>query len=79
MLEGLKPPRNKKYVCKVATSIEKLDTADGEVLAAAINDEKTWPAHTLATELGKRGLPLSDMTILRHRKKSCVCYRQEIG
>lgn len=78
MLEGMKPTKRKSYVCKVATIIEELETVDSEILAAAINDEKTWPAHALATELRKRKLSLSDMTILRHRKQTCVCYR-EIG
>jgi|TARA_R110000744_G_scaffold129860_1_gene237369 hypothetical protein len=78
MLEGMKPTKRKSYVCKVATSIEELDATDGKILAAAISDDKTWPAATLATELRKRKLSLSDMTILRHRKQTCVCYR-EIG
>ena len=78
MLEGMKPAKRKSHVCKVATSIEELSITDGEILAAAIIDNETWPAATLATELRKRGLSLSDMTILRHRKKTCACYR-EIG
>lgn len=79
MLEGLKPAKSKGHVCKVATTIEELDATDSEILAAAISDANTWPANTLASELRKRGLSISDMTILRHRKKTCVCYRQEIG
>lgn len=76
MLEGLKPAKSKGHVCKVATTLEELDATDSEILAAAISDNETWPASTLATELRKRGLSLSDMTILRHRKKTCACYRR---
>lgn len=79
MLEGMKPAKSKRDVCKVATTIEELDATDSEILVAAISDANTWPAATLASELRKRGLSISDMTILRHRKKTCVCYRQEIG
>ena len=78
MLEGMKPTKKKSYVCKVSTIIEELDSTDAEILSAAIGDDKTWPAAMLATELRKRKLSISDMTILRHRKQTCVCYR-EIG
>jgi hypothetical protein len=76
MLDGMKPAKSKGHVCKVATTLEELDATDSEILAAAISDNETWPASTLATELRKRGLSISDMTILRHRKKTCACYRQ---
>tara|TARA_R110000822_G_scaffold74506_6_gene179006 strand:+ start:274 stop:510 length:237 start_codon:yes stop_codon:yes gene_type:complete len=78
MLEGLKPTKSKVHVCKVATNLQELDAADSQILAEAISDTKTWPAQTLATELRKRGLVISDGTITRHRKKTCACYR-EIG
>ena len=78
MLEGMKPSKRKRHVCKIATSIEELGVIDGEILAAAIADTVKWPANTLATELRKRGVSLSDMTIMRHRKKTCACFR-EIG
>jgi hypothetical protein len=78
MLEGIKPAKRADHVCKVATTIKQLGTPDSEILAAAITDASKWPANTLATELRRRGLPLSDMTILRHRKRTCACYR-EIG
>tara|TARA_R110000803_G_C11931149_1_gene315464 strand:+ start:209 stop:445 length:237 start_codon:yes stop_codon:yes gene_type:complete len=78
MLEGMKPSKRKSHVCKIATSIEELGVIDGEILAAAIADTVKWPANTLATELRKRGVSLSDMTIMRHRKKTCACFR-EIG
>lgn len=78
MLEGMKPAKSKGHVCKVATTVEELGATDSEILAAAVSDNETWPAATLATELRKRGLSISDMTILRHRKKTCACYR-EIG
>jgi hypothetical protein len=76
MLEGIKPPRRVDDVCKVATIIKQLGAPDNEILAAAIMDVSKWPANTLATELRKRGVSLSDMTILRHRKKTCACFRQ---
>jgi hypothetical protein len=78
MLEGINPPRRVDDVCKVATTIKQLGAPDNEILAAAIMDASKWPANTLATELRKRKLSISDMTILRHRKQTCACYR-EIG
>jgi hypothetical protein len=76
MLEGMKPGKRKSHVCKIATTVEELNITDGQILAEAIIDSTRWPANTLATELRKRGVSLSDMTILRHRKKTCACFRQ---
>ena len=78
MLEGMKPAKSNVYRCKVATNLKELDTADSEILANALTDDQTWPAQTLATELRKRGVVISDLTIGRHRKQICACYR-EIG
>jgi hypothetical protein len=78
MLEGMKPAKSNVYRCKVATNLQELEAADSEILADAISDDKTWPAQTLATELRKRGVVISDLTIGRHRKRVCACYR-EVG
>lgn len=59
--------------CKVVKIWETLDDSDKEIYAEAINDWKTWPASTLARELRKRGLVISDNVILRHRDEMCAC------
>ncbi len=78
MLDGMTPPKSKIHRCKIATTIEELETSDSEIFAAAIIDARRWPAQTLATELRIRGLIISDGSIHKHRKKSCACYR-EVG
>jgi hypothetical protein len=78
MLEGITPPRSGVHRCKVDTYLAELDETDSEILGAAINDNKKWPAQTLAMELRKRGLVMSDASITRHRRKTCACYR-EVG
>jgi hypothetical protein len=78
MLDGLTPPKSNVHRCKIATSLQDLDASDSEILADAVNNIRKWPAQTLATELRKKGLVISDGSITRHRKKTCACYR-EIG
>ena len=78
MLEGMKPAKSNVYRCKVNTYLMELDATDRDILDSAVDDYKTWPAQTLATALRKRGVVISDLTIGRHRKKVCACYR-EIG
>jgi hypothetical protein len=78
MLEGLEPAKSNVYRCKVNTYLLELDATDRDILDSAVDDDKTWPAQTLATALRKRGVIISDLTIGRHRKQVCACYR-EIG
>jgi hypothetical protein len=71
MLEDLKPPR-KISSCAVRTLRGKLDKKDQEILDGAIADPE-FNSGALARELSSRGLRISDVSILRHRKKECSC------
>lgn len=75
MLEGLKPPHERLYPCRVAQAILALDDKDQKILTEAIADLQTWPAKTLSNALKERGLLLADTTITKHRKKLCACGR----
>lgn len=75
MLEGLKPPHERLYPCKIAQVLLTLAQDDQEILAQAISDSQTWPAKTLSNALKERGLLLADTTITKHRKKLCACGR----
>lgn len=76
MLEGLKPPLNKVYYCRVSQLMAELDEADQEILNQAIADYQSWPAKTLQNALKERGLTLADTTITKHRKKLCACVKE---
>ena len=78
MLEGMKPAKSNVFRCKIDTSLKELEQTDSKILADAVDDYKTWPAQTLSIALRKRGVIISDLTIGRHRKRVCACYR-EIG
>jgi hypothetical protein len=71
MLEGLKPPV-KIPTCAVRTLRDKLDSKDQEILDGALSNPE-FNAGALARELSSRGLRISDVSILRHRKKECSC------
>jgi hypothetical protein len=73
MLEGLKPPQNKIYSCRVAQLLITLSTGDQEILGQALADSMTWPAKTLSNALKERGLALADTTITKHRRNLCAC------
>lgn len=71
MLENLTPPK-KILTCAVRTTLGKLDKKDQEIFVAALANEE-WKSLTLAKELTKRGLLISDGAISRHRKGICSC------
>ena len=73
MLEGLSPKPNYRY-CKIADVLGKLDKKDQEILNNALSDP-SWSSKGLARELTKRGIPVSDTPILKHRRKECACVR----
>jgi len=77
MLEGLKPPPNKAYYCRVSQVLAELDQADQEILDQAIADYRSWPAKTLQNALKERGLTLADTTITKHRKQLCACAKDD--
>ena len=77
MLEGLKPPPNKAYYCRVSQVLSELDQADQEILDQAIADYRSWPAKTLQNALKERGLVLADTTITKHRKQLCACAKDD--
>jgi hypothetical protein len=77
MLEGLKPPPNKAYYCRVSQVLSELEQADQEILDQAIADYRSWPAKTLQNALKERGLTLADTTITKHRKQLCACAKDD--
>lgn len=77
MLEGLKPPPNKAYYCRVSQVLAELDQADQEILDQAIADYRSWPAKTLQKALRERGLTLADTTITKHRNQLCACAKDD--
>jgi len=76
MLEGLKPPPNRTYFCRVAQVLAELDQADKDILNQALSDTQSWPAKTLSNALRERNLSLADTTITRHRQQICQCRRE---
>lgn len=76
MLEGLKPPPNRSYFCRVAQVLEELNQTDKDILTEALSDIQSWPAKTLSNALKERNLSLADTTITRHRQLICQCRRE---
>lgn len=74
MLEGLEPPKP-KFTCKIELLLTDLEKKDAEILQAAIDDVRKWPAKSLQKALKERGLSLADTVISRHRAKICRCYK----
>jgi hypothetical protein len=75
MLEDLQPPRNGTLNCKVADMVNSLEPADKEILQAAVLNTQLWGSNTLSNALKIRGLSIAGVTITRHRKRLCTCYR----
>jgi hypothetical protein len=71
MLEDLKPPL-RIGSCAVRTIRNKLEKKDQEILDEALANSD-FNSGALARELSSRGLRISDVSILRHRKKECSC------
>ena len=71
MLEDLKPPQRISS-CAVRTIRNKLEMKDQEILDVALAN-KEFNSGALARELSSRGLRISDVSILRPRKKECSC------
>lgn len=71
MLEGLQPPK-KIGSCKVRKLLESLEGKDREILSKALENPE-WPHITLARELNKRGLTISEHPMRRHRIGECSC------
>jgi hypothetical protein len=74
MLEDLRPPV-KKHSCKVQTVASGLSPKDAEILIKAVLDP-IWGFKTLSNELAQRGLVLTDLSIARHRRQQCACFRK---
>jgi hypothetical protein len=75
MLEGLEPPKNRTYYCKVELLRDELEPSDYLILLSAIADTEKWPAKTLQKALAQRKVKLSDTTIGKHRQQVCACFR----
>jgi len=74
MLEDLSIPVKQVFSCKVKVVKDSLDKADADILEKAINNPE-WPLTTLARELQKRNINVSDNTLRRHRMKACSCWK----
>jgi hypothetical protein len=74
MLEGLQPPK-KTPPCKVRSVLESLDVKDKEILKQALTNAE-WPHATLAYELNKRGIKISEQPVRTHRTGRCSCVRE---
>jgi hypothetical protein len=75
MLEGLERPQSKAVYCKIEMTLSELEPGDKDILAVALADTQNWPANTLSTQLRLKGLSLADVTITKHRRRACACYR----
>ncbi len=71
MLEGLTPPK-KIPACKVRAVMTALDDKDKQSLQAAL-DNAEWGHQSLAIELNKRGIFISEHPIRKHRIGRCSC------
>jgi len=56
-------------------TLSELEPGDKDILAVALADTQNWPASTLSTQLRLKGLSLADVTITKHRRRACACYR----
>jgi len=74
MLEGMTPPKP-DWPCAVRTVLGGLTDKDQQILNSCLDDVKEWPSSTLAKELRRRGIVLSDNAIKRHRVQGCSCKR----
>jgi len=52
--------------------LESLEAKDRQILEAALTNDD-WPTFTLATELRKRGMTISEHPIRKHRAGGCSC------
>lgn len=64
--------RPRLYPCKIREIAATLEPADRKKFLEAV-EGNVWKIEALATELTKRGLPVSKPTILKHREKACSC------
>lgn len=73
MLEGLEPPVNATYTCKVKTILDDLAIDDRSILEAALADLDKWGHKPLSKALRSRGIEVSDTTLAKHRTGDCRC------
>jgi hypothetical protein len=73
LLDELKTPPAKVYVCAVRKLAGTLDKGDAVTLLAAV-DNPDWPMKTLSTALRQKGISLGQSPIRLHRLKTCSCY-----
>ncbi len=73
LFDNMTPPA-KARSCKVATVAAELSESDGKKLLQMVMDE-AWAIKTLARELNKRGVLVSETPISNHRNKACKCWK----
>lgn len=73
LFDNMTPP-TKARTCKVATVAADLSESDAKKLLEMVMSE-AWGIKTLARELNKRGVLISDTPIANHRNKACKCWK----
>ena len=72
MLEGMSPPV-RVFPCKVRSITLELDESDTNILADALSNDEVWSGHQLSAALTRRGIPISEKAIRKHRSGLCSC------
>jgi hypothetical protein len=72
MLEGMTPPV-RVFPCRVRTLTTEFDESDARIFTEALSDHDAWSNHQLSAALTKRGVPISEKAIRKHRSGLCSC------
>lgn len=59
--------------CLLGRALDSLDPSLREGVTKALDLSSALPASAISKWFKNEGLPLSDQTVLRHRKGTCVC------
>jgi len=59
--------------CPVARVFAIMEEGDADVLSEALSDRERFTAKQIARVLERRGLPVAESAIQRHRRGSCKC------
>ena len=73
LLDELKTPPAKVYVCAVRRLANSLEQSDADTLLTAV-DNVEWPMKRLSEVLRQKGMSLGQAPIRHHRLRTCSCY-----
>jgi hypothetical protein len=51
----------------------EFDESDARIFTEALSDHDAWSNHQLSAALTKRGVPISEKAIRKHRSGLCSC------